>query len=151
MPEANTLHLFNSWMDFMTNCTHHIEMSHSEFSQFHPIPSRVRSGRRAGHGPQIMSECGQKERGFGSWKKNRKACLVSNNPGSITLQHGFFFCPPNLQFPLRALRYFSSDSPPSMLCLNIPFLMRPLKAVTPGPAISLNLPCSSQVLFSFLS
>lgn len=37
--------LFNSWMDFMKICEYHTQMSHSEFSWFHLIPVKVRSGR----------------------------------------------------------------------------------------------------------
>lgn len=54
MPEANTLHLFNSRMDLRTQWKHHTQMSHSEVSRFHPIPLEVRSDRRVGHCPQIL-------------------------------------------------------------------------------------------------
>lgn len=54
MPEANTLHLFNSTMDLRTQWKHHTQMSHSEVSQFHPIPLEVRSDRRVGYCPQIL-------------------------------------------------------------------------------------------------
>lgn len=66
-----------------------------------------------GHCPQIMPGLGQKKRELKLKRKKGKRFSGSSDPGYITFQCGFFlsFCPYNLEFLVRVLRYLSDSLP----------------------------------------